>query len=491
MFAGLGFLIVQYEITLALGAVILVGLLALIVAWPEVGTLTVIFVLYTNIAVVATTIHGVPHVVASLFPLVLVVPLVSYLVFKGERLIIDQPFVLIVVFLAVLLASSLFAKDLKIAIEWIMKFLVEGLVLYLLIINVVRNLATLRRVIWVLMLAGSLLGGLTVYQEVTQSYDQTFGGLAQRQVGDEVEENGDMFFRTSTDWNRAGGPVDGNANRFAQIMIVLLPLALFRFWGERSRWLQAFAVAASVLIVSGVLLTYSRGAFVTLMLLLVIMTFMRYIRPHQILASVAGLIFLIAAVAPGYFIRMDTLRGVEGLFSQKASHKPDAVTRGRATEMLAAWNAFRDYPILGVGPGQYTPFYSQYYHRNIDNALRYIPKTRRAHSLYPELAAETGVIGLVSFMAIVLLIMYQLWQARRRLIQSRPDLANIATAFLLSIIAYLGTSVFTSFAYQRFYWLLLALAGAAIQIFHSEIPNRDGQKEVPLEKPNVLNQTAS
>ncbi len=124
---------------------------------------------------------------------------------------------------------------------------------------------------------------------------------------------------------------------------------------------------------------------------------------------------------------------------------------------------------------------------NLDKPLKYLRTSRRAHSLYPELAAETGVIGLVSFMTIVLLIMYQLWQARRRWMQSRPDLANIATAFLLSIIAHLGTGVFLSLAYQRFYWLLLALAGAAIQIFHSEIPNRDWQKEVPLEKPSVWN----
>jgi hypothetical protein len=469
--------------------VILLGFLALIVAWPEAGTLTVIFVVYTNIAVVAKTIHGVPHLVASSFSLLLFVPLVGYLVFKREKLIIDQPFILLLFFLAALLASSLFAKDLKLAIDWIMNFFLEGVLLYLLIINVVRRVATLRRVTWVLMLAGSLLGALTLYQEVTQSYDQTFGGLAQRDLEHIGEE--DALFGPRTDIkeaHRAAGPI-GEPNRYAQLMIVLLPLALFQFWAERSWWLRASAVAANVLLLSGILLSYSRGAFVTLMLLLLLMTCMRYIRPRQILISLAGLTLLIAAAAPGYFARMDTIRGVEGLFSQEASQTPDAVTRGRTTEMLAAWSVFVDYPILGVGPGQYTPFYSKDYQVNLPRAFRYIPIDRRAHSLYPELAAETGIVGLAVFMAIALLSMYRLWQARHRWIQSRPDLANTATAFLLSIIAYLGTSVFLSFAYQRFYWLLLALAGAAVQIFHSEIPHRDWQKEVPLKKPSVLNQT--
>lgn len=493
--AVLAFLIVQYGISVVLGAVILFGLLALAVAWPEAATLIVIFVLYTNVAVVAKFVHGVPHLVASSFSLLLVVPLASYLVVKREKVIIDQPLLLIFGFLAVVLASSLFAKDMNIAIDWIIDFLLEGVALYLLIINVVRKLATLRRVVWVLMLAGSLLGALTLYQELTQSYDQTFGGLAQRgwrtmaeAEKEQVKEEQDMFFRTDTDWHRAKGPI-GDANRYAQIMIMLLPLVLFQLWGARSWWLRGSAVAALVPILGGLLLTYSRGAFVTLILLLLIMTFMRYIRPHQIVVSATGLALLMAAVAPGYLVRMDSLRGVEGLFSQGANNKPDAVTRGRTTEMLAAVDAFVDHPILGVGPGQYTPLYSMDYQLNLPNALRYLPKNRRAHSLYPELAAETGIIGLAFFMAIVLVIMYRLWQARRLCMETRPDLANMATAFLLSIVAYLGTAIFLQLSYQRYFWLMLALAGATIRICNSEMQSKDEYKEGPLKRPIVTDQT--
>ncbi len=135
MCAMLAFLIVQYDISLVLGAAILLGLLALIVAWPEAGTLTVVFVLYTNIAVIAKQFHGVPDLVASSFPLLLVAPLVNYIIFKREKLIIDWPFALMVVFLAVLLVSSLLARDLNIAIDWVISFFAEGLVLYLLMIN--------------------------------------------------------------------------------------------------------------------------------------------------------------------------------------------------------------------------------------------------------------------------------------------------------------------------------------------------------------------
>ena len=52
---------------------------------------------------------------------------------------------------------------------WILTYIHEGIIPYVLIINVVRHVVTLKRVIWVLCLTGSLLGALSLYQELTQS----------------------------------------------------------------------------------------------------------------------------------------------------------------------------------------------------------------------------------------------------------------------------------------------------------------------------------
>ncbi len=238
---------------------------------------------------------------------------------------------------------------------------------------------------------------------------------------------------------RARGPVE-ESNRYAQILLVLLPLALFRFWGERSPSTRRAATAAAILILGGVVLTYSRGAFVTLMLILLMLMGMRYLRPAQILTALAALILTMVLVAPGYFTRVSTISSITGLMADKPTVKPDGAIRGRATEMLAALLVFRDHPVLGVGPGQYAPFYSREYHLTPAIAFRHLPRPRPAHSLYFQMAAETGAIGLAIFMAIVLVPMYQLWQARRRWARSRPDLANLATAFLLSLVAYLDWS---------------------------------------------------
>ena len=391
--AVFGVLILQHQALFVLG----IGMVLVVLGWlllrPELATLAAMFALYANLPVIATRFYGIPPLAASAVVLLLAVPMAAYVIAGQEKLRVDQPLVLMLAFLVVLCASSLCARDTSIAAQWIGNFVQEGLVLYFLIINAIRRLVTLQRVIWVLLLAGSLLGALSLYQELTQSYDNQYGGLAQSQpapAGTAVGQH-ELQAAGAHEMHRARGPI-GEKNRYAQMMLVLLPLALFRYWGERARSLRLCAATATVLILGGVLLSYSRGAFAMLLLLLLLLLGLRYIRPVQMLLTLGGLLLMMALAAPGSFARMYTIRGVEGLVSDDSTVQPDGATRGRATEMFAALLVFRDHPILGVGPGQYEPFYSKQYQLNPDIAFRHLPRPRRAHSLYFEIAAESGAL---------------------------------------------------------------------------------------------------
>ncbi|MCG8604772.1 hypothetical protein MJD09_07220, partial [bacterium] len=96
-------------------------------------------------------------------------------------------------------------------------------------------------------------------------------------------------------------------------------------------------------------------------------------------------------------------------------------------------------------------------------------RNRRAHILYFELAAETGILGFGVFMTIAGLVMFRLWQIRRECAYRRPDFANIATSIWFAMVAYLGTAVFLHLSYQRYYWIVVAIAGATIQIYQNEV----------------------
>ncbi|MBD3376190.1 hypothetical protein GF406_14230 [candidate division KSB1 bacterium] len=443
-------------------AVVLVGVaLALyLISKPNVATFLVLFVIYTNIAVVLYQFHGLPQMVAGSVSLLFGIPFAVMIFVKKQMVIIDYPFLLMFLFLGSLCLSTFFALDEGLSISEIMNFVLEGLLLYFLIINVLRDARTFRKVIWILLIGAAFLSSMSIYQELTHHYHQQFGGLAQRNI-DRWEGGGDKKPERVQVSERAAGPI-GDPNRYAQLLLFILPLAFFRIWDEKK--LKIFALLMFGLVFSGILLTYSRGAFLTLVLMILIMVVLRYIRPIQLLFLGIVFFLIILAVSPDYFNRMDSLRGIKGLFSEQVDVQPDAVTRGRLTEMLAAFYVFLDYPVVGVGPGHFTPYYSLDYMTG-PHALRQISSQRRAHTLYFEIMAETGIIGFLIFMSILVFILIKLVQLRLYWIPRNSEYANIITALFLGVISYMGTAIFLHFSYQRFYWLFLALAGAAIQIF--------------------------
>jgi putative inorganic carbon (HCO3(-)) transporter len=423
----------------------------------DLGLVLLVFAFYANLAVIATRIHDVPPAAIALLAALLAAPALCVLVLGRRRLTVDSVLRLMVAYLAVMAAASLAAIDARAALAHVGLFALEGLTVYAVVLNGIRTLPLLRQVIATLVLAGGLLGGLSLYQEIAQTYDRQFAGLAQRNLA--LEEPGADWgalraLRGTADVRlaqRAAGPI-GEVNRYAQVLLVLVPLALFQYRQGRTGWRRLPAAAAIVLIVSGVCLTYSRGALASLGALL------------RALGAGAGVVVVAVLIAPGYLDRIASIRGVEGLFAASPRVEADGAVRGRATEMLAAFHVFLDHPVLGVGPGQYGPHYSVAYQGDPDVAFRFLPTSRRAHNLYLETAAETGLLGLVLFIAIAGTVLARLWQARARLRPAHPALSELASALALSVFAYLCTAMFLHLSYQRYFWFLLALAGAAIRV---------------------------
>lgn len=452
------------------------GILFLLFAWfyPRAAALTAIFLLYMNFPAVGKNFFFLPELLVGSVIFVLMFPQLIHAMLRREKLIVDETFGLMCVFLAVIFVSSLSAKDASFAWRWVFVYISEGLVLYFFVLNVVRDMKMLQRMIWVLLLACSIQGSLSLYQDVTRSYNNTFYGFAQREVEDvDLKTIAKSAFERQKGGtkDRVSGPI-GETNRYAQTLIIILPFAVFLILGGRSRLIKLLAAGAAMLILSGILLTFSRGGFVTLVSMFLLMIMLRQIRAPQAIGVVSVVVVLMIFAAPGTFGRLETLKGVTALFSDTAAIEADGATRGRATEMLAAFNVFLDHPLLGVGPGQYLPFYSVKYQLNQDNALRYIPRQRRAHSIYAELPAETGIIGFVTFMWIPILLLYRLWQLRLLAYKQRPDIANLSTAFFFSVIGYLVSAIFLHFSYQRYYWFLLAITSAAIHIFQTELQTK-------------------
>ncbi len=416
-----------------------------------------------------------PWAVGAAFPMLLVVPLIYYIYVRQQSLIFTRVMLLLFLFFLIQILGTIFTSEgIQLAIPELMTFIIEGMALYFLITNVVRTPAILRLVIWMLLLAGLLMGGLSFYQQVTHTFNNNYGGFAQND--DQGLNPNVVTAQDATALHRMAGPV-GEKNRYAQILLMLVPLGMFRFWGERSRWLQLLAAVCTVFALIGAALSFSRGGFVGLFLMLMIMVAMRYIKIKQLLIVGVALV-LVLLMFPQLTERLASLQSLTALLSddQTGINQSDNAVRGRATEMLAAAMVFADHPLIGVGPGMFQ-YYVEEYAKRI--GIRGITSTREAHILYLGIAADFGGLGLLCFLGMLYLTLHDLVRTRKKWMIRQPELANMAASFMFSIIIYMTTGLFLHMSYQRYFWIMLALAGTASYVANT--PALDKAKPVKSE----------
>jgi hypothetical protein len=448
-------------IALVAAAVGLAGLLT--AARPDAATLLVVAILYSNAASVAVRTYGVPYFFAAAFPVILVAPLAYHLIALRRPLVLPRATFFLLLLGLAYVAGTVLASDTLAALEGLLLFATSGVGLYLAVVNVVRDAHTLRRIVWVLLAIGAALGGLTVLQTVTGAYSNDFLGFAQVNwpgIGTTgpVEGGGPP---------RAAGPI-GEQNRYAQAMLVLVPLGALVTLRMRPRVAQLALGGATALTFLGMVAAFSRGAALGVVGVLGLLVLYRYVRLRHLAIMAIGIVILFAAF-PRYAERLANLEALTQLEAGAGGATAGGDVgnlRSRATQMLAGVLMFVDHPLVGVGPGMYDEHYQAYadrVHVGLFDA-RVDPVTRQAHSLYAEVAAEGGSLGLIAFFGLVAVTARDLHRARSRWLNRRPELADLATGFILALGAYLGTGVFLHLSYERYYWILIALAAATAHV---------------------------
>ena len=440
-------------------AALLVGVAAVAIAVkPDRATLVVVAILYSNAAAIAVQKYDVPYFAGAAFPLLLVVPFAYHVVIRRQPIIITAGLPWMLGYFIVVILGTAFgmAADPQRSMDAFSNFVVEGLLVYVVMTNVVRTFADLRLVVWVLLAVGCFLGVLSVHQQATNNFDSDYGGFSQ--VSNAALGTGDSV--DTTGQPRLAGPI-GEKNRYAQIMTVLIPLGLFRVWGERRRVLRVAAAVATTFIAFGAVLTFSRGAALGLAITIVLMAGLRYIKLSQLVAIALG-VALLFTVQPTYLDRLMTIEAIAGATGTKGSADvEDPSFRKRANETISALLVFADHPVIGVGRGLFPVYYADY---SDEVGITSDLNTRQAHNLYAGIAAETGLLGFIAFFGIFAATLVALARARRRCRVLAPEYADMATAFILAVTAYLTTGFFLHLAYERYLWILLALAGSAAYI---------------------------
>src|SRR3954452_6238787 len=150
-----------------------------ILAEPDYATALAIFIIWANLAVIAMHFHSTSPFMACSFAVLFVVPLLRDFVMLRKPPVINTVFLLMLVYFIVQSASAALSSNPADSYGRLASFAFEGVALYFIIINTVRTTAALRRAVWAILIAGALVGALSIYQQKTGNYYRTFGGLAQ------------------------------------------------------------------------------------------------------------------------------------------------------------------------------------------------------------------------------------------------------------------------------------------------------------------------
>ncbi len=251
----------------------------------------------------------------------------------------------------------------------------------------------------------------------------------------------------------------GQPNGLGLFLAICAPIVVY-FAMSAPAHVRLAARVALPLVLAGLAGTFSRGSW---------------------LALLAGSIILLVAGAYRFFLRvwLSALAfivvfdvGTGGALRETAARTVgDWVIEQRLTLQLAGLLMFFDRPVLGVGPGGYADNLDRY-GAQLPQLFDYLPTP---HNAYVQMAAETGVIGLIAFVAFLLLGLWVAFVPTRKAVHGDPaaDDTQLRLALLWSFTtACLAAFVVWPFAHGTGQAVVLVMA--AVFALRAHTPARSG-----------------
>lgn len=212
--------------------------------------------------------------------------------------------------------------------------------------------------------------------------------------------------------------------------VALMLIFSMALQGELRRWELFLAPVASLLILSLVSGTASRGAFLLIffgggaMIALVRYSFTR----KAILMTLAGLggIYLFQ-----YFMSNEVLAERFTLMTEEGQ-------TGRNDLWIAGWNLFLDNPILGVGRAGFK-----------NGMIRYFGEGMDTHNAFLYVLDTTGIVGFTFFMGFI----GRLWGKSIRLYRQQQVIVFLVITLIISFHMFKGGGILT----QTYPWFIFSL----------------------------------
>jgi O-antigen ligase len=315
----------------------------------------------------------------------------------------------------------------------------KTLVIFWLLTNTVTTPARLRQVAW----------GLTL-----MSVPPAIGGVKNYTAGVYMQY-GEGRIR-----GYEAGPMTGNPNDLALTLNLVLPMAVaLLFLTKRPLW-RAVLLAIIVLDIAVIVLTFSRGGFLTLALSagIVLWRISRRVGPKYAFAALALLLVLAPLVPSSYYARLATITDIEADATNSAEM--------RQQDLFVALGYIARHPVIGSGIG------------TNDLAMNQARGTSWAavHNAYLQVGMELGLPGLLLYVAIVAGTLKAVGRVVKR---TRGDAAHrelfwLASGLQVSLFAFVFAAMLHPAAYNFYFYYFGGLALAA-RAMHDRLAPRRAQ----------------
>jgi len=242
-------------------------------------------------------------------------------------------------------------------------------------------------------------------------------------------------------WGPADTHIAGN-NEIAFALVMIFPLMYYLYSTTKNKKIRLILLACMLLVTVSVIGSYSRGAFLSISA----MGFLLFLRSKKKL--LIGSVIVILAVSLLSFIpdkwseRMGTIQ----------TYDEDASAMGRINSWYFAANLANEYPIVGGGFDTFSKDLFQIYapvpHDHHD-----------AHSIYFEVLAEHGYVGLLIFLLLGIVTL-KIGSSTIRTTKGIPELQwayILASMVQASMIGYAVGGAFLGLAYFDLYYHLIAM----------------------------------
>jgi putative inorganic carbon (HCO3(-)) transporter len=346
----------------------------------------------------------------ALLALVLAAWLMRMIVRREVRVTLPPLGLPMLLFLGAILLSVLVAGSVQYSAKEIIKWL-EVLALYLLVVNEMGGQWP-RPLIFTFLMTGAVAAVQGIYQFLFQ-------------VGPEGFILFDRFMRAYGTFEQPN-PYGGYLGLILPLAVGLVVAGVLRVGGpspSKGRavrlWWILLAAGSGVLMLAALVMTWSRGAWLGFAAAVAVMVLAVVVRSGR--GAVLGTVFALltayillagglARVPPSISQRFSDFVPYLGVTDVEGMEITDAnfAVLERVAHWQAAWRMWTNHPWLGVGIGNYEPAYSQV-------ALPQWPDPLgHAHNYYLNIAAETGVVGLLAYLLLWGAALVVAWRATRQ-----------------------------------------------------------------------------